>query len=107
MDNETYADRDAEFVAGSYAWQHTFSEILGVLAKRGLVVESLREYPVITWKAFEFMVEDGDGMWRLPEGAGDIPLVFGLTVRRPGDRRPRAEGRELDHSVSQVQRLGT
>ena len=68
----SYADRDAEFVADSYAWQHTFAEIVGVLAGQGLVVESLREYPVIVWKALEFMIEDDEGCWRLPPGAGDI-----------------------------------
>jgi len=79
----SYADPDADFAADSYAWQHTFSEIIGVLAKRGLVVESLREYPVVSWKALEFMVKDDDGLWRLPPDTGDIPLMFGLTVRKP------------------------
>jgi len=79
----SYADRDADFTADSYAWQHTFAEIVGVLAKRGLVVEALREYPVVAWKALEFMVEDDDGLWRLPADAGDIPLMFALTVRKP------------------------
>jgi len=83
VEQGSYADRNADFEADSYAWQHTFEEIIGVLARRGLVVERFREYPVIGWKALEFLVEDGDGLWRLPEGAGDIPLMFGLTVRKP------------------------
>lgn len=81
----SYADRDADFVADSYAWQHTFEEIIGVLVKRGLRVEALREYPVVAWKALEFMEEAGSSLWRLPPGSGDIPLMFGLTVRRPAD----------------------
>jgi SAM-dependent methyltransferase len=80
----SYADRDADLVADSYWWQHTMSEIVGVLARRGLVVESLREYPVVAWKAFEFLVEVEEGLWRLPPEAGDIPLMFALSVRRPG-----------------------
>jgi len=79
----SYADRDADFVAASYSWQHTFAEIIGVLVRRGLVVEAFREYPVVAWKALEFMVEDDAGLWRLPAGAGDIPLMFGLSVRKP------------------------
>ncbi len=79
----SYADRDADFVADSYAWQHTFAEIVSVLVAQGLVVESLREYPVIVWKALEFMIEDDEGFWRLPPEAGDIPLMFSLTVRKP------------------------
>jgi len=86
VEQGSYADRDADFTADSYAWQHTFSEIVGVLTKRGLVVESLAEFPVVAWKALEFMVQDDDGLWRLPPEAGDVPLMFGLTVRRPGHR---------------------
>lgn len=80
----SYADRDAEFVADSYAWQHTFAEIVGVLAKRGLVVESFREYPVVAWKALEFLEDAGSSLWRMPPDAGDIPLMFALTARKPG-----------------------
>jgi len=81
----SYADRDADFVADSYAWQHTFEEIIGVLVRRGLVVETLREYPVVAWKALEFLEEAGSSLWRMPPGAGDIPLMFALSVRRPGE----------------------
>jgi len=81
----SYADRDADFVADSYAWQHTFEEIVGVLVDRGLVVEALREFPVVAWKALEFLEDAGSGLWRMPPDAGDIPLMFGLSVRRPAE----------------------
>lgn len=83
VEHGSYADRDADFEADSYAWQHTFEEIIGVLAKRGLVVERLREHPVVAWQALEFLVQDTEGLWRLPPGAGDLPLMFALTVRKP------------------------
>jgi SAM-dependent methyltransferase len=79
----SYADREVDFVADSYFWQHTFEEIVGVLLRRGLVVESLREYPVVSWQAMDFMVPDDDGLWRLPPEAGDIPLMFSLSARKP------------------------
>lgn len=81
----SYADRDADFVAESYAWQHSFEEIIGVLVSRGLVIESLREFPVVAWKALEFLEEAGSSLWRMPPDAGDIPLMFGLTARRPAE----------------------
>jgi len=79
----SYAERDADFVADSYSWQHTFAEIIGVLVRRGLIVRELREYPVCAWKAFEFMEKDADDFWRLPADAGDVPLMFALTVEKP------------------------
>lgn len=78
----TYADRSAEFIADSYAWQHTFSEIIVSLLDNGLQVRQLSEYPVVAWKALEFMEQDGDGLWRLPAGTGDIPLMFSLSASR-------------------------
>jgi SAM-dependent methyltransferase len=76
----SYADRDADFIADSYAWQHTFAEIVGSLLKHGLQIRRLQEYPVVAWKALEFMEEGEEGLWRLPPGAGDIPLMFSLTA---------------------------
>jgi hypothetical protein len=31
----------------------------------------------------EFMEEDADGLWRMPAGIGDIPLMFSLTACMP------------------------
>jgi hypothetical protein len=56
---------------------------VGSLIGAGLVVESLREYPCIAWKHMPYMTEDDEGMWRMPAGAGDIPLLFSVTARRP------------------------
>jgi len=79
----SYADRDADFVADSYAWQHTFSEIVGSLLDNGLQIRRLREYPVVAWKALEFLERDGEGLWRMPPGEGDIPLMFALSATKP------------------------
>jgi len=79
----SYADRDADFVADSYAWQHTFTEIIGSLLAAGLQVRDFAEYPVVSWKALEFMQRDTDGLWRMPEGAEDIPLMFSLSAVSP------------------------
>jgi SAM-dependent methyltransferase len=79
----SYADRDADFTADSYAWQHTFTEIIGSLLDSGLVVRALEEYPAIGWKALEFMVQDDEGLWVMPPDSGDIPLMFSLSVSKP------------------------
>lgn len=79
----SYADRTADFVADSYCWQHTVSEIIGSLLRAGLRIEQFSEYPVVAWKALEFMEQDDDGLWRMPPGAGDIPLSFSLSASRP------------------------
>lgn len=82
----SYADREADFVAGSYAWQHTLSEIIDSLLGAGLAIEQFSEYPVVAWKVLEFMEQDDDGLWRMPSGTGDIPLMFSLSASRPVKR---------------------
>lgn len=79
----SYADRSADFVADSYFWQHTLSEIIDSLLNAGLRIQRFSEYPVVAWKVLEFMEQDGDGLWRMPPGAGDIPLMFSLSATRP------------------------
>jgi SAM-dependent methyltransferase len=80
----TYAVPEADFTAVAYSWQHTFEEILGSLLAEGLAIESLREYPRIAWQHVAYMTQDDDGFWHLPAEAGDIPLMFSLTARKPG-----------------------
>ncbi|NLT34806.1 MAG: GNAT family N-acetyltransferase, partial [Gaiellales bacterium] len=79
----SYAVPDADFTAVSYSWQHTFEDIIGVLLAEGLAATSLREYPYLAWKWFDFMVQGTDGFWRMPEGAPDLPLMFSITARAP------------------------
>jgi SAM-dependent methyltransferase len=79
----TYAAPDADFHRVAYSWQHTFEEIVGSLIAEGLVIESLREYPRIAWRHVPYMTQDADGFWRLPAEAGDVPLMFSLTARKP------------------------
>lgn len=79
----SYADRSADFVADSYFWQHTLSEIVDSLLRAGLRIKQFSEYPVVAWKVLEFMEQDSDGLWRMPPGTGDIPLMFSLSATRP------------------------
>jgi len=78
----SYAVRDADFQGVSYSWEHTFEEIVSSLAEAGLTILSLREYPYLFWQWFPWMVEDGAGRYRLPEGLPQIPLMFSLTATK-------------------------
>lgn len=79
----SYAAPDADFEGVSYSWQHTFEEIVGVLVEAGLSIRSLKEYERIAWQHMPWMERDADGMWRLPEGTGDIPLMFSISATKP------------------------
>jgi SAM-dependent methyltransferase len=81
----SYADRDAD--AGEnveHGWDHGLGEIVTALIDAGLRIDSLVEHPFLDWKV-GFLVEDGDGTWRLPPDAGgELPLMFSLLATKPG-----------------------
>jgi len=79
----SYAVPDADVTTVSYSWAHPFEEIVGSLLAEGLVIESLREYPKVTWRMLPWMVQGEDGFWRLPAGQPELPLLFSLSARKP------------------------
>ncbi|MFZ0698962.1 MAG: methyltransferase [Thermoplasmata archaeon] len=72
----------------SYSWIHPVSETLSALARRGLTIESVREYPYTYWRRFSFMTRDLNGWWHLTKDQGRIPLMWSVVARREGPARP-------------------
>jgi SAM-dependent methyltransferase len=81
----SYADPDA--VVGDeteHSWDHGLGEIVSALIEAGLVIEQLVEHPFLDWKV-DFLVDDGNDRWVLPpEAGGELPLMFSLVARKPG-----------------------
>lgn len=66
-----------------YAWGYSLGEVVTALAATGLRIESLREHACAHWRQFPPLVESGDGYWRWPEPANELPLLFSLRATRP------------------------
>lgn len=79
----SYAQPLEEVVGVSHSWQHTLEEIIGSLTRAGLLIEELREFPLIAWKFTPHMVEREPGLFGLPEGWPEVPLTFTLVARKP------------------------
>ena len=79
----SYADRDADVGEHTeHGWDHGLGEIVTALIDAGLRIEALVEHPFLDWKV-DYLVEDADGLWRLPADAGgELPLMFSLTARK-------------------------
>jgi hypothetical protein len=57
------------------------------IAAAGLRVEFLHEFPFSESPHVAYLVEGGDGTWRMPpDGSGELPLVFSLRSTKPSDR---------------------
>ena len=80
----SYADPTADVGdLTEHGWDHGLGEIATALIETGLRIDTLVEHPFLDWKA-DFLVEDGEGRWRLPPGtAGELPLMFSLRATKP------------------------
>lgn len=68
-----------------YGWPHGLGEIVTALAKRGLQLEFLHEYPFSTYRQFPFLVQSLDGFWSLPDDfPGELPFLFSLRAIKEG-----------------------
>lgn len=89
----SYADRLAD-LGGEYkehGWDHGLGEIVSALIEAGLRIDRLEEQPFLEW-ASDFLVESepGSGQWVLPEGPGELPLMFSILATKPDERRDGA-----------------
>jgi SAM-dependent methyltransferase len=68
-----------------YSWTHGLGEVVTAVAKAGLRIEFLHEFPFVDWPV-PFLERSDDGMWRLPAGKygdGELPLFFSLRASKP------------------------
>lgn len=67
----------------SHEFGHTLGSIVDAIARAGLAIEQLSEYPYSNGcKLFSTMIDLGERRWGLPPGAPRVPLMFGLVARR-------------------------
>lgn len=84
----SYADRNADYHAVEYAWNHSISDVINSLISAGLRVEFLHEFPFSVIKSFPFMQKGDDGWWRLEGQSKVIPLMFSLKATKDREAQP-------------------
>jgi SAM-dependent methyltransferase len=82
----SYADPSAKVEHEyEYSWNHGLGEIVTAVARTGLRIEFLHEFPFVDWPV-PFLEPHDDGTWRLPAGRygeGELPLFFSLRATKP------------------------
>jgi SAM-dependent methyltransferase len=78
----SYAARDTPTHTVTYFWFHPLTDIIGSLLRAGLRIEAFEEYPFAAWAMFPWMEQRPDGMWQLPGGKRDLPLMFSLRATK-------------------------
>lgn len=82
----TYLEGVVEFEnpEPSHEFGYTLGSIVDAVARSGLVIEQLSEYPYSNgYKPFSTMVDLGQRRWALPPGVPGVPIMYGLCARRP------------------------
>ena len=69
------------------SWQHGMAQVLQAVIDAGLALERIEEWPYSNgYRAKSGLVLVGDRRFGWPEGTARIPLMYGLSARRPRTR---------------------
>ncbi len=71
-------DNGSAVPAEDHGWVHPLGDLVSALARHGLAVQSLKEYPFMAYRRFRGMEKGQDGYWHLTDKAGMVPLMFSL-----------------------------
>lgn len=74
----TYTDRKANITGKEYSWNHSISEVLNALIRRGLELRFFNEFMYSPYPNFSNTVKGADGNWYIKGMEGKIPLVYSL-----------------------------
>ncbi len=73
----TYTDGNL-IASPDYEWQHSIGDIVTALAKAGLTIKYLHEFPVSAYQVFPSMTKHNDGWWRFPQYNDSYPHLFSI-----------------------------
>jgi SAM-dependent methyltransferase len=79
----SYAAGSSTLLQG-YNWNHSLSEVFNALISAGLQIEFFHEFPFTLRERIAGMVQGEDGLWRLTQHHGMVPLLFSLQTRKAG-----------------------
>jgi len=78
----TYTDRKAAVNGKEYSWNHSISEVLNALIKRGLELQHFNEFMYSPYPNFSNTVRGEDGNWYIRGMEGKIPMVYSVKATR-------------------------
>ncbi|MDP6821739.1 MAG: class I SAM-dependent methyltransferase [Dehalococcoidia bacterium] len=79
-DDSDYAEASFTSAKSTFEWFHPVSEVIEVLINAGLTIKRFREFPFVTYKARQGMIQGDDGLWRLPPEVVPLPLMFSVAA---------------------------
>ena len=78
----SYAEPDAATSANeTFSWIHPLSRVIDALLGAGLAIERFAEHDFTAFRRWPFMLDAGDGVFRMPPGMPSLPLLYSLLAR--------------------------
>lgn len=74
----TYAEKNADVTLENSCWNHSLSEIMGNLLKKGLRITSFEEFDYSPYDCFNKTAEFEPGKYRIPGLDNKIPMLFAI-----------------------------
>ena len=81
-ESHTYTEGPALTNRVNFEWSHGLGEIVQAVIDAGLVIARLDEHTQMPWRAFPWMVADGED-WVLASGRERLPLMYTLIATQP------------------------
>ena len=69
----------------SYQWSHGIGDVITALARAGLHVEYVHEFPFAAYMRLPFMDRRDDRMWELPRLRECVPFLYSLLATKPAE----------------------
>jgi SAM-dependent methyltransferase len=79
----SYAAPDAPIELPSHGWNHSLHEVIGALIENGLRLVHFREYDGSPHDVFPNSTRGKDGLFRLSNIKGELPMVYSLKCTKP------------------------
>jgi hypothetical protein len=64
-------------------WAWSLTDVLRELREAGLELRDFREYPFSCYRQFPHLEKRPEGLWHLPAGSVQIPLLFSVAAVKP------------------------
>ncbi len=81
--NGSYTDSEANITTEIISWNHSISEVLGNLLKKGLQIKAFNEYDYSPYNCLSGMEEIEKGKFRIKKMENKLPIVYALLAEKP------------------------
>lgn len=74
----TYADKNSKLKQKEYSWNHSISEVVNALIKKGLGIQSLNEFNYSPYDCFSNTIKNDDGNFFIKGYEGVLRMMYSI-----------------------------